>query len=247
MKKNKIFIGSILLNVIFIAVLFTFVVHKGGFNYVKSKLGIVSASAKSKLNDPLIIVKEEAMTITDTRHRDVVFLGDSHTDYFEWGEYFPETTVSNQGIAGDTSKNVLKRLDNVNAVSPKKIFILIGINDLQSGTNVDKVASNYKKIIDTLRISNPKTKIYIQSVLGVNKEKYPVYFNKEAQQVNDKVDELNQKIERLASNDNYVIYINNSFLQKNGELPADFTVDGLHLNNKGYKLWAENLSKYVNM
>jgi lysophospholipase L1-like esterase len=37
-----------------------------------------------------------------------------------------------------------------------------------------------------------------------------------------------------------------SALQENGKLRPGFTADGLHLNQAGYKVWTESLTKAFN-
>ncbi|MED0935351.1 GDSL-type esterase/lipase family protein [Bacillus mobilis] len=158
---------------------------------------------------------------------DIVFLGDSHTDYFEWNEHFRDKTISNQGIAGDTVENILKRINYVNSVNPKKIFVMMGINDLQGN-------------------KNPNAQIYIQSIFHVNKDKYPLYFGKDAKQLNVKIDNLNKDIADLSSKINNVYWINtNDIFGASNQLPSKYTIDGLHLNKKGYELWIKNLNKYI--
>ena len=39
------------------------------------------------------------------------------------------------GIAGDTVENISKMINYVNSVNPKKIFVMMGINDLQGNKN----------------------------------------------------------------------------------------------------------------
>ena len=48
---------------------------------------------------------------------------------------------------------------------PKKIFILIGINDLSANFPMDQIVDNYKQIINKIKIASPKTEIFIQSTL----------------------------------------------------------------------------------
>ena len=60
----------------------------------------------------------------------IVFLGDSLSDGAEWSELFSRQDILNRGISGDTSTGVLDRLDEVVRHQPKKIFLLIGINDI---------------------------------------------------------------------------------------------------------------------
>ena len=55
--------------------------------------------------------------------------------------------VINRGISGDNSYGVFHRLDAVLALKPKKIFLLIGVNDIKRGTPLDIIANNYERII----------------------------------------------------------------------------------------------------
>ena len=68
-----------------------------------------------------------------------LFLGDSLTEYGNWRELFPGLDIKNRGIAGDTTDGVLHRLDGITALSPDKIFLMIGINDLLMGRSVKRI------------------------------------------------------------------------------------------------------------
>src|SRR5690554_5585541 len=81
------------------------------------------------------------------KKHDIVVLGNSITERGEWDELIPRKMVANRGIGGDNTFGVLARLDNVIELKPRKLFILIGTNDLGRGLPVDVVAGNYEKII----------------------------------------------------------------------------------------------------
>ncbi len=78
----------------------------------------------------------------------VVFLGDSITDGAEWSEIFGNKKMLNRGISGDVTAGVLYRLDEVVRHNPKKVFILIGTNDLARGVESEQVISNIYRIAD---------------------------------------------------------------------------------------------------
>ncbi|MGA9287224.1 MAG: GDSL-type esterase/lipase family protein, partial [Anaerobacillus sp.] len=99
---------------------------------------------------------------------ETIFLGDSLTDYYEWGEALSDYEVLNRGIAGDTTTGVLNRIDEVVKAKPDRIYLLIGINDLIAGQSVNKIETNYKQILDTLKTRSPHTKVYVQSLFPVN-------------------------------------------------------------------------------
>ena len=80
----------------------------------------------------------------------VVLLGDSITQ--GWNDRlpaaFPGMKVANRGISGDTTRGVLIRLkDDVLALNPAAVVLLIGTNDLEEGARPDVVESNMRLIL----------------------------------------------------------------------------------------------------
>ena len=79
--------------------------------------------------------------------RAVVFLGDSITQgwHDDLDGSFPELKVANRGISGDTTRGVLIRLqEDVLALHPRAVVLLIGTNDLEeAGGNPWVVASQH--------------------------------------------------------------------------------------------------------
>ncbi len=183
-------------------------------------------------------------TLPNTKD-EIIFLGNSITDYCEWAELFQNPNVKNRGISGDVTDGVLLRLDEVTESQPKKIFIMIGINDLSRGKTEEYIFNNYKKIINRIKKESPKTKIYIQSILPVNEArgKYKNHTNK-----TQNVISLNKQLKELAQNTANAQYIDlfTAFADKNQRLKLEYTFDGLHLNGDGYLLWKSIIEKYVN-
>ena len=80
----------------------------------------------------------------------VVFLGDSITQ--GWGDRlakaFPGLKAANRGISGDTTRGVLIRLaDDVLALKPAAVVLLIGTNDLEEKAEPEVIAGNLKLIL----------------------------------------------------------------------------------------------------
>jgi hypothetical protein len=61
-----------------------------------------------------------------------VLFGDSITEYGKWEEFLAGLPVVNRGIGGETSAQVLERLDPA-LNKPKAVALLIGTNDLSIG------------------------------------------------------------------------------------------------------------------
>ena len=100
--------------------------------------------------------------------KDIVFLGNSITDGGEWNELLANPRVKNRGISGDRSSWMLDRLDPIVGGQPRKLFLLIGTNDLAAGTPAAEVVANVRKIVERFQSESPRTKLYVQSVFPVN-------------------------------------------------------------------------------
>lgn len=169
----------------------------------------------------------------------IIFLGNSITEGGQWHQLTDNKTRINRGIGGDVTFGILNRLDEVIAREPSKVFILIGINDISKDFPDAVIINNYKKILSTIKLKLPGTKVYVQSVLPVNPSypKFPQHYDK-----GDHVISVNKLLKELVSNEG-VTFINlyPLFLDKNGNMEAKYTNDGLHLNAEGYKIWNEYL------
>ncbi|MGD9625862.1 MAG: GDSL-type esterase/lipase family protein [Arcobacter sp.] len=164
---------------------------------------------------------------------ETIMLGDSITDEGLWDELLENNKVQNRGISGDTTSGVLDRLDSINK-SIKQVFIMIGVNDIMRGKEVDEIYTNYLKIIKTFKDKN--IKVYIQSTLFIGE--------KRMENFNPKVEELNKRLEKYA-NENQITFINlNPIFAPQKVLKKEFTSDDLHLNGSAYKLWAKEIKKY---
>lgn len=180
------------------------------------------------------------LTITP---KDIVFISNSITNGTEWNELFPRKRVKNRGISGDTSEGVYDRLDPVVKGKPAKIFILIGINDISRGIEVETIVQNMKRIVEKIQTESPKTKIYIQSILPVN----PDFGMFKGHQKPQLIKEINQQYQNIAK-EYKVNYINlyPHFLEEGTDrMNEKYTNDGLHLLGEGYLLWSEIIKQYL--
>jgi len=182
--------------------------------------------------------KEHFESLPNTEN-EIIFLGNSITDNSEWWELFSDTHVKNRGIGGDDTDGILERLDEVTESSPSKIFIMIGTNDLSNGKSVEYIVENYRKIIACIKHSTPDTKIYIQSILPTDDA---VHYTRR----NADIIRINELLKQIAS-ENRLVYIDlfTLFRLENDKLNPAYSIDGLHLNGKGYLVWKDAIIKYV--
>ena len=168
-------------------------------------------------------------------HYDIVFIGDSITDGAEWGDLFPSIKIANRGINLDRTDSVLKRMESIYATSARRAFIMIGINDFSTGKSVDEVFENYRDIVNKLVAH--EMKVYIQSTIFVGKQR---------ESLNIKIAELNERLQLLAAQSDFMTYIDlNIGLTKDSLLSAMYTRDGIHLNGEGYAVWKEIITPYI--
>jgi lysophospholipase L1-like esterase len=177
--------------------------------------------------------------------QNVVLLGDSITEGFDVTKHFPGRRVLNRGIGADVIGNnmppddprgVLQRLDNsVLDCAATDVFILIGINDLNSGRDVATMEAGYRELLGRLRKEAPRLRIHVQSVL-------PTRGAHDRQ--NAPVREFNARLKKLAAESGCgFIDLHPLMADDEGRLKAEFTNDGLHLTDAAYLVWRAEILK----
>lgn len=175
--------------------------------------------------------------------KDIVFLGNSITDGAEWAELFENSRIKNRGISGDTTWGVYDRLDAILKGQPKKIFLLIGINDIGRGRNDQYVTDGIERIVKKIREVSPHTQLYVQSLLPVN----PVYgkFDGHTSQW-QRIPGINRTVQAIATRyDATYIDLFSHFVDAEGKMNANYSNDGLHLLGKGYQVWKQAVLPYI--
>ena len=170
-----------------------------------------------------------------------VFLGNSITERGMWSELLPGKLVMNRGIGGDNTFGVLARIKPIIESKPKKIFLLIGINDLGRGIPVDTISKNIEKIVVSFQAESSKTKLYLQSVLPMNDE---ILKTANLKNKGHLIIELNEKIKAIAVK-RKLTYINLHEVFNNGkdQLKSELTADGIHIKPEAYVLWVNYLKE----
>ena len=190
-------------------------------------------------------VTKEVMVVDDN----YLFLGDSITEWYDLDKYYSNLPVINSGISGYTTSSILENLDKmVYKYNPSKVFILIGINDLELEVSNDVVVDNIKKIIKNIKNNRRYSKIYIESIYPINNSDNEIISSDviNGNRKNADVLEINEKLVKLAAEEN-ITYIDvySELVDADGLLRLEYTVDGLHLSDEGYKKVTEVLQKYV--
>ena len=169
-------------------------------------------------------------------HADIVMIGDSITQGAEWKEIFPASSIANRGINNDRSDDILRRIPTALKVTPKKAFLMFGINDFMNFQTVDAVFANYHRVIEQLEAAH--VQVYIQSTLECSRAT--------CEQMLDKVRMLNAKLQSYA-NDRAIpfIDINRGMTSAEDGLLKQYTSDGVHLSGSGYVEWRKAIEPYI--
>lgn len=163
------------------------------------------------------------------------FIGDGTTALY--ANYFFGRAVYNLGINGDTTDGVLGRLPTqIVPLSPSKIFIMIGANDLVSGRAPQYVADNVGKITAAIREKLPNAKIYIISLLPANSRVLMGHNNENIIKTNGLLRQSGNAV---------FVDLYSEFADAKGNLKPEYTSDGLHPGYKGCLKLRELILPYL--
>jgi lysophospholipase L1-like esterase len=167
----------------------------------------------------------------------VVFLGDSITQGWgdQMGDKFPGVKVANRGISGDTTRGVLIRLDeDVLALHPKGIVLLIGTNDLEEGADPETIVQNLELILARLKQFEANMPVILCQVFPSSETK---------KRPADKIKKINQLYAGAVKGNAQVTFIETwpLFADAQGNAKPEEFPDLLHPNQTGYAKWAAAL------
>lgn len=170
----------------------------------------------------------------------IIMLGNSITAEGEWDELMQNADIINRGVIGDGTGDILERLDPIIAAKPRKVFLLIGVNDLMFHP-LSKIEEFYEKIVSRIVSETPTTQLYLESVLPIHNDL------RRNGMKNEDINTLNQAIERLAKKYGLTyIDLHSKLKNTEGALREELSLDGIHLNGEGYLILKKNLDIYIN-
>ena len=207
------------------------------------------------------------MSSCNGNKKQVVFLGDSITEegrtlelgfinLLEESLDSEKFNLIGKGISGDKVSDLLVRYeDDVLAQNPDIVFIYIGINDVWhsydvgKGSDIDFYEKGLRKIITDIKKRGAKIILCTPTVIGER-----VTFEDELEVKRDQeLDAFAGVVRNLSSEFNtelldlrtifkdYIVENN-----QNNDYQDFLTDDGVHLNDAGNKLIADEMIKYIN-
>lgn len=168
----------------------------------------------------------------------VVFFGDSITQ--GWGDdmkgAFGDMKVANRGISGDTTRGMLYRLqEDVLALNPSAVVLLMGTNDLEESATPEQVAGNVKLIVTAMKKYRADLPIILNLVFPSAAEK---------KRPADQIKRINELVSNVVRGDDQITIVDTwtLFADENGDAKKAEFPDLLHPNEAGYKKWAAALT-----
>lgn len=178
-----------------------------------------------------------------------VLAGDSLSLWFPPQLLPSDRTWLNQGISGETSAGLLKRLNLLDVTQPETVFVMIGINDLLRGIDNETLLENSRAIIQDLRWAHPNAQIVLQSILPHSDEKATWEGRDRLSNIpNRRIRYLNRELQTIATAEGaFFLDLHPLFTDEQGQLRPELSTDGLHLNQNGYLVWSSGLQLFSQM
>ncbi|MEB3360399.1 MAG: SGNH/GDSL hydrolase family protein [Synechococcales bacterium] len=175
-----------------------------------------------------------------------ILMGDSISLWFPSELLPPSQTWLNQGISGEGTAGLLKRLDLIDRTQPDTIFVMIGINDMLREVTDATILANQRAIIQELREQHPDAAIVVQSVLPHAGEESSWEGKERLLAIpNQRIRNLNRELAAIARQEGAdFLDLYPLFSDADGNLRLDLTTDGLHLNRNGYLVWTSALQLF---
>ena len=167
----------------------------------------------------------------------LLFIGDSLIEYFDWERRFPDHTVHNLGIAGETVEGLASRLKGIirKVNPPDMVFIMSGINNMALGSS--GFIDTYRTVLQEMKRAWPSASIVVHSLL-------PVLFKFIS---NEDIRHMNVRLKHLAAGERVLYFdIHAAFLDAKGRpVAALLEDDGVHVSEKGYRVWSDEIEKLL--
>ena len=183
---------------------------------------IQQRSLDKGLNEPVIFIGSSSIRMWSTLEQD-----------------FPDVPVLNHGFGGSEYSDLLKyREQLIEEFEPSMVVVYSGDNDIANSQVPSQIAEKADRFVDGLRREASGALVIILAAKP----------SMARWELKDKYQELNEQLKKVAENYDHVVFVDvwNPMLKQNGEVnPKLFIEDGLHMNEKGYKIWKNLLLPYL--
>ncbi len=189
----------------------------------------------------------EFISVDESYFDDALFIGDSrtvglhdYTDLSEHADFLCETSLTIHKVFKQEVKGVGTLEEVLQTKDYGKIYLMVGINELGTGTTEDFIAK-YTEVVEKIQELEPEAKIIIQANMRVTAERdaTDAIFN------NSNIEARNNAIATLADNERiFYIDVNEVVCDEEGYLIKEYTYDQIHLLGKYNEVWKQFLQEH---
>lgn len=204
------------------------------------EIAITILNKKNKEEDLIKVIKNRIQQKNDLFNevKDITLIGNSLFDNWKI-EKLNNNSVANLGIAGISTKQYQEYILDENKIKyiANKTLIMTGTNDIiDESLNFEAILNNINKLIESLLKINKDTKIYFIEIPSIA---FRMDRNKE------EIFKLNEYLKNNLEKRVKYIEVNRYMTDDFKNLKLEYTYDGLHFNEEGYKILEKILEKEI--
>lgn len=178
------------------------------------------------------------------RKGQILFAGSSLMEQFPIYEFLLDFqlpyTIYNRGVGGFTTDEFYAALEDcVFALEPAHLFLNIGTNDLNGPEyRLSRLLDNYEKILQAIRGQLPATRLNLMAYYPVNPTVATIPHMQEIfrHRTNARIREASEGVQALAARYGArFLDCNAGLTDGDGNLKAEYTIEGMHMYANGYK------------
>ncbi|MCA9068367.1 MAG: hypothetical protein KDA84_05565 [Planctomycetaceae bacterium] len=168
-----------------------------------------------------------------------LFVGSSSIRLWDLKESFPRHTTINRGFGGSQIADSVHFADRlILKHRPSTIVFYAGDNNIAKGKSPEQVSQDFASFVKVIREELPETKIiYVAIKPSISRWK----LSETMQQANKLIKAQCDKSDRLVFVDVFPPMLGDDGKPR----PELFLKDGLHLNRKGYEIWAKLINPHL--
>lgn len=198
--------------------------------------------------DQWVLAGEAASTALPRSHPKILFVGDSITQWWTrfglatWNADFAPLGAVDDGVVGDTTSNLLYRLESgsLDGIHPEVVVTLIGTNNLHLGQTASQIARGIEEVVAVLHLKLPGARIVLLGLLPRDLPDSPARYT-----VN-RIDQLLAASPVVRSGEATYINPGAALVRPNGQLlPGVLHADLLHPTALGYRILGRAIAPVV--
>ena len=169
----------------------------------------------------------------------IVFVGSSSIRFWDLQRWLPGYPLINRGYGGSIMSDSVYFADQlVTKYRPRMVIVYAGDNDVARDIVAEQVAADFGRFVKKIRQQLPQVRVIYISI-----KPSPARW-----QLWNQMADANAKIKQLVDADPQMDYVDvaTPMLGADGRPRRElFVMDGLHLNDAGYRLWTDLIRPYL--